>query len=129
MQHNHSQAKNNRPAGSRATYLSYTSGFVLSVIWTLLAYFIITSDLLSGGWALAAVAGLAVVQLVTQLVFFIHLGRGADSRWNVASFFFMLIVLIVILGGSLWIMQNLSNNLMSPEEMNTYMRGQTDKGF
>lgn len=110
--------------------VSYVIGFVLAVVLTLLAYVIVVNHLASGFTLLATLMGLAAVQLLVQLVFFLHLGRNKKSRWNVASFYFMLMVLGIIVIGSLWIMSNLNYNMMmSPEEMNQYMLKESKKGF
>lgn len=109
--------------------MSYVVGFVLAVILTLLAYVIVVNHWLTGAALLAAIVGLAVVQLLVQLVFFLHLGRGGSARWNVTAFLFMLIILAVIAGGSLWIMYSLNYNMqMTPQEMDKYMQQQSKSG-
>lgn len=109
---------------------SYVIGFVLAVTLTLVAYFIVVNHLLSGMALAMTLMGLAAVQLLVQLVFFLHLGRDRKSRWNVASFYFMLLVLLILVVGSLWIMNNLNYNMMmSPEEMNKFMLKESMKGF
>jgi cytochrome o ubiquinol oxidase subunit IV len=109
---------------------SYVIGFVLAVTLTLLAYVIVVNHLAAGFTLIATLLGLAAVQLLVQLVFFLHLGRDKNSRWNVASFYFMLLVLVIFVGGSLWIMSNLNYNMMmSPEDMNKFMLDQSMRGF
>jgi cytochrome o ubiquinol oxidase operon protein cyoD len=112
-----------------ATVMPYVIGFLSAITLTLLAYFIVTMELLSGNMAAWVIMGLAAVQLMVQLVFFLHLGRDKKSRWNVASFYFMLIVLLIIVIGSLWIMENLNYNMMTPDQMNEHMLKESSKGF
>jgi cytochrome o ubiquinol oxidase subunit IV len=112
-----------------ATVMSYIIGFMSAIVLTLLAYFIVTMELLSRNMVLWVIMGLAAVQLMVQLVFFLHLGRDKKSRWNVASFYFMLIVLLIIVIGSLWIMENLNYNMMTSDQMNEYMLKESSKGF
>lgn len=113
-----------------ASVKSYSTGFVLSVILTLLAYVAVTNHWLSGVGLILLIMGLASVQLVVQLVFFLHLGRGEKSRWNVVAFLFMLLVLLIVVIGSLWIMANLNYNMnMTPEQMDNYMLEQSNEGF
>lgn len=108
----------------------YVLGFTFAVILTLLAYVIVVNHLLSGMALATALMGLAAVQLLVQLVFFLHLGRGKTARWNVASFYFMGLVLLIIVVGSLWIMNNLNYNMMmTPEQMNEHMLKESMKGF
>jgi cytochrome o ubiquinol oxidase operon protein cyoD len=105
-------------------------GFVFAIGLTLVAYFLVTNHVLTGGLLTVVIMGLAAVQLVVQLVFFLHLGRDKGSRWNVATFYFMLLILLVIVAGSLWIMENLNYNMMmTPEQMNEYMLKESQKGF
>jgi cytochrome o ubiquinol oxidase operon protein cyoD len=113
-----------------SSYGSYTAGFVLSIIWTLLAYFVVTNHMFNKSGIIFTIVLLAAAQLITQLVFFLHLGWGLKQRWNVMAFLFMTIILVIIVAGSLWIMQNLNYNMqMSPEDMNKYMHQQNNKGF
>lgn len=112
-----------------STNKSYVVGYVLSAVWTLVAFLVVTSGRLSGIAAILTIAFLAVIQLITQLVFFMHLGRGRDGRLNIAVFVSMLAILILVLGGSLWIMQNLNDRTMSPRQTDKYMREQSNKGF
>lgn len=113
-----------------ASMKSYVTGFVLSVAVTLLAYAAVVNHWFAGILLVAVIMGLAVIQLVVQLVFFLHLGRESKPRWNLITFSFMLLVLIIIVGGSLWIMANLNYNMMmTPEQMDEYMLKQSNKGF
>ena len=109
---------------------SYTIGFVLSLICTFAAYFVVVNKLVSMKLVIPVIVGLALVQLFAQLYFFLHLGDEKGPRWNLMSFGFMAMVVIIVVAGSLWIMNNLNHhNYMTPAETETYMRIQSDKGF
>lgn len=109
---------------------SYVVGFILSVVLTVIAYLLVVNHILSGFGLALAIMGLAAVQLVVQLVFFLHLGLDAKRRWNLAAFLFMGMVLLIIVVGSLWIMNNMNYNMMmTPEQMDQYMKQQSNKGF
>lgn len=115
---------------SKVSITSYIVGFALAVILTLIAYSVVVAHLLHGGMVIAAIMTLAVVQLMVQLVFFLHLGRGKSAKWNVTAFLFMAIILVIIVAGSLWIMHNLDYNMqMTPQEMDKYMKQQSNAGF
>ena len=127
MEHNftHQPAKK-----ASATISSYVIGFALSVVLTLTAYVLVVQHLLTGKALMAAIVGLAIVQLIVQLFFFLHLHRESKPRWNLVVFMFMLLILLIVVIGSLWIMHNLDYNMMmQPEQMDSYMREQADKGF
>jgi cytochrome o ubiquinol oxidase subunit IV len=54
---------------------------------------------------------LALLQLFVQLVFFLHLGKEASPRWNLLAFSFAAIVVVIVVGGTLWIMYDLDHNM------------------
>lgn len=112
------------------TVKKYTIGFVLSLMLTLLAYSLVVNGY-SGIWLLVGLGVLAVVQMIVQLIFFLHLGEELRPRYKILSFIFMAGALAIIVVGSIWIMENLNYNMshMSPEEKDKYMRSQFDKGF
>ncbi len=105
----------NRAHGTLATYIA---GFVLSVALTLVAYTLVVNQSFGTRTMLVAViVGLAVVQFIVQMIFFLHLGRETRPRWNLIVFSFMLIVLFILVLGTLWIMQNLDYHMGTPEEL------------
>lgn len=87
-------------------------GFILSLILTLAAYRIVTHHHLSSFVLVSSVVVLGCIQALTQLVFYLHLGLESKPRWNIMMFWFTVLVIIVLVGGSLWIMKNLDYNLM-----------------
>lgn len=112
-----------------ASVTTYTIGFVLSLILTLAAYFAVDSQWLTGWQLVGAVIALALTQFFVQTVLFLHVGDETRPRWNMTSFLFMIIIVGTVVIGSLWIMANLNYNMMSPEQMDSYMRAEAQKGF
>lgn len=110
--------------------LRYIIGYILSLILTITAYNLVIYKS-ANSFLLGALVLLAVVQLIVQLVFFLHLGDEAKPRYKIISFVFMSVMLLIIVIGSLWIMQNLDSNMMhmTPQEKTDYMMTQHDKGF
>jgi cytochrome o ubiquinol oxidase subunit IV len=52
---------------------------------------------------------LAILQLVVQLMLFLHLGDEPKPRWNLLAFLFAVLVVAIVVGGTLWIMYELSH--------------------
>ncbi len=87
--------------------LSYTVGFILSIGLTLNAYRLVTHGSLHGWKLIYGLGGLAVAQLIVQLVCFLHVGRESRPRWNLSMLLFAVMVVFILVFGSLWIMHNL----------------------
>jgi cytochrome o ubiquinol oxidase subunit IV len=83
------------------------------VILTALSFGAVLSGALHGHDALYAIAGLALVQIVVHLVCFLHMNTSSGQRWNVMAFGFTVLIAVIVIGGSLWIMHNVSMNMMS----------------
>ena len=95
------------------TYKSYITGFILSLAFTLAAYFAVVNHFPN---ALIIILFLAIAQLVIQLLFFLHVGQEQGPRWNLAVLLSTLGVVLIVVIGSLWIMNHLNYN-MTPMEM------------
>lgn len=114
---------------------SYTVGFILSVGLTLGAYVIVDTHTMSGHMVyehhrvVMAIMTFALLQLLVQVVFFLHLGTEKKPRWNSVAFLFMLLTVLIIDIGSLWIMDNLNRHMMNEHDMNQHMYEQSQKGF
>ncbi len=103
-------------------------GFLVSILLTLAAFAAVAGHLLPGGALLPAIFALAVAQLAVQMLFFLDLGFGAGSLWRTATFVATLGLVLVIVGGSLWIMTHLNYDMMaSTDAMMKYIQGQ--QGF
>ncbi len=98
---------------SHGSYSAYLIGFVLAVILTVASFAAVMAHALSPGMALAAVTVLAVVQIVVHLVFFLHLNTSSEQSWNLMCFIFAAASVIVIIGGTVFIMHDTAINMMS----------------
>lgn len=110
--------------------VKYVTGYLLSLILTLTAYSLVVYGSTSP-WIVTALVVLAIVQMIIQLIFFLHLGDEVKPRYKLISFSFMAVILVIIVVGSLWIMQHMDYNMMrmTPNEKTDYMKTQHDKGF
>ena len=99
------------------TMKSYTLGFFLSIGLTLAAYFVVDKHLLTGWDVLLVIMGLAFIQLWVQLIFFLHLGQEDKPRWNLLALLSTGSLILIVIVGSLWIMQNLSYHMPSDTEI------------
>jgi len=120
---------NPKAAGLKRSMMSYITGFALSVALTLIAYFFVNAHTTATGpdfskhFIVGLVMILATIQLVVQLVFFLHLDREPRPFWNLQVLLFAAGVIGIVVIGSIWIMSNLNYNMM-PSEVNDYMKSQ-----
>ena len=97
---------------SHGSVKSYVTGLLLSLVLTVIPFAVVMSGALSTATTVVVIAITAVLQILVQLVMFMHMNTKADEGWNVMSFVFTLTILVLVVGGSLWIMQHLHLNLM-----------------
>jgi len=90
----------------------YTIGFILSIILTAIPFTLVMTGALPIGWLIATIVVLAVVQIIVHLVAFLHLNRRSESGWNLTAFAYTLVVLVVLVGATIWIMYHLDYNMM-----------------
>ena len=107
-----------------ATRGSYVLGYGLSLLLTLAAFGVVLVGGVSMEYALPILIVLAVAQLFVQLLFFLHLDRRS-SHWNAGALGLTALIVLLIVGGTLWIMYNLNLNMaMDPAQVEAYMRDQ-----
>jgi cytochrome o ubiquinol oxidase operon protein cyoD len=91
----------------------YIIGFVASLILTVIPFYYAATQSLPVGTTYAVLFGCAVVQVIVHFVYFLHMEvRTEDGIWNVVSLVFAAVVVLIVIGGSLWIMWNLNINMM-----------------
>jgi cytochrome o ubiquinol oxidase operon protein cyoD len=112
----------------KATLKSYVIGFLLSVLLTLAAFFIVLyPKVFHMGYStiVPAILILAIIQLFVQLIFFMHLANETGTRWRLVIFISTVGIILIVVVGSIWIMNHLNYNMMaSPSEMNQYIQSQ-----
>lgn len=94
---------------------SYVTGFILSIIFTLIPYYLVVNKTFADTQLLVVILAFAVIQMLIQIFFFLHLGRGPKPLYNIVFFVSTVGIIIVVVGGSLFIMSHLHYN-MSPTE-------------
>lgn len=91
--------------------LPYIFGFVYSLEFTFIAYYLVVNQVYTGTTLLVMILGTAVLQMVVQIFFFLHLGRGPKPLYNVVFFVGTVGTILVVVGGSVWIMNHLNYNM------------------
>ena len=95
----------------RLRVLGYLIGLALAIVLTATSFFIAGTDLVWQPSIPVALIVLAIAQMGVHLVFFLHITTGADNTNNVMALAFGLLIVFLVVGGSLWIMSNLNQNI------------------
>jgi cytochrome o ubiquinol oxidase operon protein cyoD len=96
----------------RGSLVTYSSGLVLALVLTAVPFWMVMSGAARASAALAGVAATAMVQIVVHLVFFLHMNGSSGQRWNLMAFLFAVLMVVILVGGSFWIMNHLNHNMM-----------------
>jgi cytochrome o ubiquinol oxidase subunit IV len=91
--------------------LGYCVGFALAILMTATSFFIAGTDLVWQPSIPVALVVLAIAQMGVHLVFFIHITTDPDNTNNILALAFGLLIVFLVVGGSLWIMANLNQNM------------------
>lgn len=105
-------------------FMRYVFGYLISVILTLSAYYVVVNHKFSSWLLIMFISMLAIVQFFVQIFLFLHLGEESKPRHKLGIFLFMILMVLIIVVGSIWIMNNLNYRMMSPTEINKYMNTQ-----
>ncbi len=96
-----------------ATRKGYITGFVLSVILTIVPFWLVIGDVSLNKFAIVMlILGFGVVQIFVHVVYFLHMNSQSEQGWNLMAFLFTLILVTIALAGSIWIMFNMNLNMM-----------------
>lgn len=109
IHHHHHDAATGASHGSLKSYIV---GFIISIVLTIIPYYLVVHHLLAVDMLAVCVVFIAVLQLLVQLIFFLHLSTASEQRWNLMTFVFTALILLILVVGCLWIMWNLDYNMM-----------------
>ena len=97
--------------------IGYVVGLGLAVLLTAVSFFVAGTDLVWQPSIPVAIIVLAIAQMGVHLVFFLHITTGADNTNNVLALAFGILIVVLVIGGSLWIMANLNHNMMPMDQL------------
>jgi len=106
------QATIDSTGASRGSLKSYLTGFVLSLLLTAIPFAMVMSGTWSYSAMLAGIFSAGIVQILVHLHYFLHLDTSSAARWNVLALMFTLAIMVLFVGGTIWIMFNLYHRMM-----------------
>ena len=91
---------------------SYLIGLVLATLLTVAAFYVLDTPLIWGPAIPAALVVLAIAQIGVHLVFFVHITTAPDNTNNLLALAFGVLIVALVIGGSLWVMYHLNQNML-----------------
>jgi cytochrome o ubiquinol oxidase operon protein cyoD len=98
----------------------YVVGFLLAAVLTAIPFWLVMGQPLpSPALTAMIVMGLAAVQVVAHMVYFLHMNSRAEGGWTLLALMFTVLLVGIVLSGSIWVMYHLDHNMMpmSPQDM------------
>ena len=100
------------PEETRASDLrAYIIGFVLAVILTVLSFGLALTQLPGTVGTYIGIAVLAIVQIIVHLRFFLHIDLSRQKREDLQLILFAVLIIVIVVGGTLWILGNLMHRM------------------
>jgi cytochrome o ubiquinol oxidase operon protein cyoD len=90
---------------------SYLTGFALAVILTVIPFGLVATKALPASLTLAIIAVAAIIQVLVHLRYFLHLDLKSTPRENLLAIAFAAILIVIMVGGSFWIMMDLHHRM------------------
>ena len=95
----------------------YLVGLGLATLLTLVSFFVSGTLLVWTPSIPVAICVLAMAQMGVHVVFFLHITTGPDNVNNIMALAFGVLIVMLLIGGSLWIMSHMNHNMMPMDKI------------
>ena len=89
----------------------YLIGLGFAVVLTVAAFLLPGTHFLWGPGIPIALVVLAIAQIGVHLAFFLHITTAPDNTNNILALAFGVLIVVLVIGGSIWIMNHLNANM------------------
>jgi len=90
----------------------YLLGFGLSVVLTVIPFWLVMTGALSQQATAVIIIAMAVAQILVHTVCFLHVNTHGEGGWTLMAYAFTAVLVLITIGGSVWIMYHLNTNMM-----------------
>lgn len=112
-EHTHDEGGRPDPAQERREFRSYVWGIGLALLLTLAAFAVVHWHVLPRLSIFYVIGALALVQMIVHFRFFLHIGFK-QRREDLQLILFSAVLLIIMIGGTVWIMASLASRMAIP---------------
>jgi len=107
-----SSANTTKTETSASETKNYIIGFILAVILTAVPFGVVMGAYFDTATTVAIIMVFGAVQMIVHLVYFLHMDSKSEGGWTMLALLFTVLILVIVLIGSLWIMNHLAINMM-----------------
>lgn len=107
-----SNQTHNEAMGAHSSARSYSIGFILAVVLTLISFSLVWVEGIPKPIAIIGLFTAAVLQMLVHLRYFLHLDTSSAQRWNLVLLAFVALLFFIFVGGTIWVMYTLNSNMM-----------------
>lgn len=93
----------------QSKHSTHLTGFALAVFLSAILFIVVVTEAIPRTPTLALIAGTALMQILVHLYFF--LGIRLRSSERIISLVFAFVLLVIMIGGTLWVMANLRGRM------------------
>jgi cytochrome o ubiquinol oxidase operon protein cyoD len=91
----------------------YSMGVLFCLILTIIPFYTVMHGSFELKQLFHLMYGCAIIQLLVQVKCFLNMNtKTPQAQYNTMSFIFTLLIILVLVGGSMWIMYHLNANMM-----------------
>ena len=90
----------------------YLIGFALSVVLTVIPFWLVMTGALDQQATAVIIIAMAVAQILVHTVCFLHVNTHGEGGWTLMAYVFTAVLVLITIGGSVWIMYHLNTNMM-----------------
>ncbi len=91
----------------------YIIGFISAIVLTVISFgIVIMKDSFSKPVIYSVLSVAAILQMLIQLRYFLHLDGSKEKRWDVIAISFTALLLFIFVAGTIWVMITLNSRMM-----------------
>ncbi len=91
---------------------NYLTGFSLALVLTIIPFGLVAVGALPRLPMLIVIFIAAIIQILVHLRYFLHFDLSTTPRENILAIAFTVVLILIMIGGSLWIMFDLNQRMM-----------------
>lgn len=100
------------PHGAETTIKPYLVGVVLALVLTAIPFGLVATHTLPPKQMFVVIGAAAIIQVAVHLRYFLHLDLKPSSQNNLIALCFAAVALLMLVGGTLWIMFGLNYHMI-----------------